>query len=85
VEKILEDLGLKQITLLRVFNKMDKVDSEKAQNICLAYEGVCLSALDPKTFSSLLEKIDEKLTQVEARKPNLHPSFEILTPSPQIV
>lgn len=85
VEKILEELELKQIALLRVFNKMDKTDPERAQNICRAYEGVCLSALDPKTFSSLLEKIDEKLTHLEARMPDHRPSFEMLTPSPQTV
>ncbi|MCX5906249.1 MAG: GTPase HflX, partial [Deltaproteobacteria bacterium] len=61
VEKLLEDLGLERIPLLRVFNKADKVDAERAEQVSGLFAGIRVSALDPGTFSPLLAKIDEKL------------------------
>ncbi len=58
VEKILEDLGLKQIPILRVFNKTDRVDPETAQRLCRAFDAVCISALRPETFPPLIEKME---------------------------
>ena len=58
VEKILEDLGLKQIPILRVFNKADRVDPETAQNLSRAFDAVCISALRPETFPPLIEKME---------------------------
>jgi GTP-binding protein HflX len=58
VEKILEDLGLKQIPILRVFNKADRVDPEAAQRLCRAFDAVCISALRPETFPPLIEKME---------------------------
>ncbi len=57
VEKILEDLGLKQIPVLRVFNKADRVDPETAQRLSRAFDAVCISALRPETFPPLIEKM----------------------------
>jgi GTP-binding protein HflX len=58
VEKILEELKLKQIPLLRVFNKADRLDPEAAQRISRAFDAVCISALKPETFPPLLEKME---------------------------
>ncbi len=58
VEKILEDLGLKQIPILRVFNKADRVDPETARRLTRAFDAVCISALRPETFPPLLEKME---------------------------
>jgi GTP-binding protein HflX len=58
VEKILEDLGLKQIPILRVFNKADRVDPETAQRLSRAFDAVCISALRPETFPPLIEKME---------------------------
>jgi GTP-binding protein HflX len=58
VEKILEDLGLRQIPILRVFNKADRVDPETAQNLSRAFDAVCISALRPETFPPLIEKME---------------------------
>lgn len=58
VEKILEELELKQIPLLRVFNKADRLDPETAQRINRAFDAVCISALKPETFPPLLEKME---------------------------
>jgi GTP-binding protein HflX len=58
VEKILEELDLKGIPLLRVFNKADRVDPETAQKISRAFDAVCISALKPETFPPLIEKME---------------------------
>jgi len=62
VEKILEELELNRIPLLRVFNKVDKVDPEIADRFGQAFGAVCISALNSATFPPLLEKVDEKLS-----------------------
>ena len=61
VEKILEELELNRIPLLRVFNKIDKVDPEIAGHLGQVFGGVCISALDSATFAPLLEKVEERL------------------------
>jgi GTP-binding protein HflX len=58
VEKILEELDLKGIPLLRVFNKADRVDPETAQRLSKAFDAVSISALRPETFPPLLEKME---------------------------
>jgi GTP-binding protein HflX len=58
VEKILEELDLKQIPLLRVFNKADRVNPEIAQRLCRAFDAVCISALKPETFPPLNERLE---------------------------
>ncbi len=61
VEKILEDLGLQETLLLRVFNKADRVDPETGDRIVRRYGGIRISALDSKTFSPLLQAMETKL------------------------
>ncbi len=58
VEKILEELDLKRIPILRVFNKMDRTDPETAQRLSRAFDAVCISALKPETFPPLIEKME---------------------------
>ncbi|NWF57140.1 MAG: GTPase HflX [Syntrophaceae bacterium] len=58
VEKILEELDLKGIPLLRVFNKADRIDPETAQRLSRAFDAVCISALKPETFPPLIEKME---------------------------
>ena len=61
VEKILEDLDLRRIPLLRIFNKADKVEQETADRLCRAFGAISISALNPGTFASLLRAMEEKL------------------------
>jgi len=58
VEKILEDLDLKQIPLLRVFNKADRLDPDTARRFTQAFDAICISALKPETFPPLIEKME---------------------------
>jgi len=81
VEKILEELELNRIPLLRVFNKVDKVDPEIANRLGQAFGAVCISALDPGTFPPLLEKVEEKLSLAPTSFPDqpetaCHPPME---------
>lgn len=66
VEKILEELELNRIPLLRVFNKTDKVDPETTESLSRTFGAVGISALDPRTFPLLLKKIEEKLSLYQA-------------------
>jgi GTP-binding protein HflX len=71
VENILRELYLSEKPRLLVFNKMDRLDIEEVRNIVMRYNGVAISALDPSTFSPLLQAIEEyiwngKLIEAEA-------------------
>lgn len=58
VEGILEKLSLKRITTLLVLNKSDRLDPEEVASISKKLEGIAISALDPRTFSCLLDQIE---------------------------
>jgi len=61
VEKILEELHLSEKKKLLVFNKIDKLDNEEAQNLALRYGAVAISALDASTFQPMLSAIEERV------------------------
>ena len=61
VEKILSELGLAEKSRLLVFNKIDKISKEEANNLAVRYNAVTVSALDPSTFGSLLKAIEERI------------------------
>lgn len=61
VEKILEELHLSEKKKLLVFNKIDKLDNEEAQNLALRYSAVAISALDASTFQPMLSAIEERV------------------------
>lgn len=61
VENLLYKLNLGQKPILRVFNKMDKVDQETAKRVAERYGGVAISALNRDTLHPLLERIQEIL------------------------
>ncbi len=61
VEELLKELDLGHISLLRVFNKQDKVDPPVAETICQRFGGISISALDTSTFFPLLHAIEETI------------------------
>jgi GTP-binding protein HflX len=63
VEKLLEELDLNAIPVIRVFNKGDLVGPERLENICRRYDGIGLSALSSKTFPPLVERMEEEILQ----------------------
>jgi GTP-binding protein HflX len=61
VENLLAELGLSQIPMIRVFNKVDLVSEEYAQRQCDRYQAVAASARQAETLGALLEKIEKAL------------------------
>jgi GTP-binding protein HflX len=84
VEKILEDLGLRETPLLRVFNKSDRIDPETGDRIRRRYGGIRISALDSKTFSPLLQAMEEKLflPKTDPKEWSVRESAEAVKASP---
>ncbi len=60
VEGLLGELHLSQKPKLLVFNKIDKLEKEEAENLSLRYHAIAISALDASTFKPLLGAIEEK-------------------------
>ncbi len=58
VEYILERLDLKRIPMLLVLNKTDRLSPSEAVALSKEWKGIALSALDPKTFSGLLDQME---------------------------
>lgn len=82
VEKILQELDLKRIPLLRVFNKADRVDPETAARFCQVFDAICVSALHPETFSPLLGRIEREISQLKTAPPESVPSYDTPVSSP---
>ncbi len=59
VERILTELGLSGKSRLLVFNKMDRLASEEADNLTVRFDAVAVSALDKGTFGSLLTAVEQ--------------------------
>jgi GTP-binding protein HflX len=76
VEKILEELGLKGTSLVRVFNKTDRVDQETAERLSRAFDAICVSALHPETFSPLLSRVERELDLLRGSSESL-PVFDV--------
>jgi hypothetical protein len=50
--------------------------------LALAFDAVAISALEPKTFSLLLEKIDDQLSQLETHVSDSAGSLAAASPLP---
>ncbi len=61
VEKTLEELHLSEKPQLLVFNKIDRLPGDEAQNLRVRFRAVMVSALDPSTFRPLLEAIEDSV------------------------
>jgi GTP-binding protein HflX len=61
VEKILLELKLNHIPVLRVFNKEDKLSRGEVETICRKYNGIAMAALQPDSLGKFLFAIERKL------------------------
>ncbi len=60
VEKILEEIGIREKPTLRVFNKADRfADKALLHNLCRRFEAIALAALQPESLGPLLERLEE--------------------------
>ncbi len=57
VERLVDDLGLKEIPILRVLNKQDRIDPASVARCALALKGVTLCAKDVTTLMPLIEHL----------------------------
>lgn len=61
VEKVLGELGLNHLPVLKIFNKEDRVSPREAEIICQKYEGVTISCLRPETLEKFFMALEKKL------------------------
>ena len=59
VEKILGELGISAKPTIRVFNKEDRIaDKDLLAALCRRFDAIAVSALNPPTFRTLLDKLE---------------------------
>ncbi|MBI9074725.1 MAG: GTPase HflX [Desulfatibacillum sp.] len=61
VEKILREIGIEDIPVIRILNKADRVDVEEMEKLCRVFEGIGVSALDRPSLRPLTDRIMELL------------------------
>jgi 50S ribosomal subunit-associated GTPase HflX len=64
VEKLLEQLDLAAIPMIRVFNKGDLVEREQLDAVCARLDGIGISALDSKSFPPLAARMEDEILRV---------------------
>jgi len=64
VERIVEDLELNRIPLLRVLNKKDLIDAGKTERLARKWDAVAISALDQNTFGPLIKRMEELIFKI---------------------
>ena len=60
VEQIVDDLGLRTIPTVFVFNKIDRTDPDVTRALLARYGGVAVSALDAASLAPLLQEFDRR-------------------------
>jgi GTP-binding protein HflX len=64
VERILEELRLDRIPIMRVLNKQDLVGPETVRTLARRWDGVPISANDEHTLAPLLDKIEKHISRL---------------------
>ena len=82
VNEILHQLDLTEIPMLLAFNKMDKIEGTEAVRRAEKHNAVLISAIDTKTLSPLIARLEEEMTLVIERE-KMGNSFPIET-SPSV-
>ena len=65
VEKILDEIGLKNTPLIRVFNKMDQTDDIRLANLCRRFNGIAVSGIDHESLIPLVEEAARSLMSMD--------------------
>lgn len=60
VHAILNKVGVEKTAQLLVFNKIDLIDPERADNLCRRYEAIGISAINSETVRGLLLEIEKR-------------------------
>ena len=64
VERILSDLNLNKIPMLRIFNKQDLVEKETVENLCRLYDSIPISANNESTLAPLIKKMEHSIESI---------------------
>src|SRR4030042_440224 len=79
-EKILTDLKLGRIPMIRVFNKDDRFpDKVMLKNLCRLYDAMSISAVDTETLIPLTGKIEELILNQKAEEKILLRQSKLIT------
>ena len=71
VEKILADLNLDDIPLIRVLNKKDLLHRENVHNLIKMIGGTAISAKSKKTLMPLIEAMEKRIEKINRRSWNV--------------
>jgi GTP-binding protein HflX len=63
VQKVLGELKLSHIPVLRVFNKEDKLSREEAEALCRRFDAISITALQPDSLNKFFFAIERKLEE----------------------
>lgn len=69
VERLLSDLNLNKIPMLRVFNKQDLVEKETVENLCRLYDSIPISANSESTLAPLIKKMEHSIESICIKHP----------------
>ncbi len=61
VERLLEELDLSSIPMIRVLNKIDRADPDMVAHLVDRYSATGVSALDSKTFPPLIRRMEDEI------------------------
>jgi GTPase len=63
VQKVLDELRLSHIPVLRVFNKEDKLSREESEALCRRFDAISITALRPDSLDKFFLAIERKLEE----------------------
>ncbi len=66
VERILADLDLDAVPIIRVLNKKDRVDPEAIPALCRIHDGIAVSATDRSSLMPLIQRMEATVEAVSA-------------------
>ncbi|MBI3358166.1 MAG: GTPase HflX [Nitrospirae bacterium] len=75
VHDILHKLGVEKADRLLVFNKIDLIDKERAENLCKRYGAIGISAQNSEMVSPLLSEIEKRVWQEKGGETPPDPLF----------
>jgi GTP-binding protein HflX len=67
VETILEELGLENIPVLRVLNKMDLAPSDTVDMLSRTLDGIAVCAKDQTSLIGLIEKMAARVSEIRIK------------------
>ena len=65
---ILQELGFDQIPQVLILNKCDRLPAQQAEVLCLRYQAIGISALNPDTVTPLIEHLATRVFAMTSRQ-----------------